>query len=227
MPSNGTDADAGQPSQGVRSVITLLLFFHLFSAFGLLVAGQIPVNRDDGRLLAQRFSQAFSPYGQLLNIESRARFYLTHGTSDDVDHRLEYLPEGASPSDQNAWVLVTNGPQGTLPHLRLQYLTDTIAYYAEPERNAEDSAAYVASSVGSYLRNQLGVKAQELRVRKHNLQELKAFDEGEVFLRDPNYAGYFREVYRAKILDFGNGEVRVQKVEDKGQVAPATRGQNQ
>src|SRR4051812_23018931 len=127
--NRGSDSEAGQPSQGIRSVVTLVLFFHLFCAFALLVAGQIPTNRDDGALLAQKLARRMSAYGQLLNFDTSARFYLTQHTPDDENLRLESLPAGASPTDSAAWISLTTGTKGTLPYLRNQNLADTIAYF--------------------------------------------------------------------------------------------------
>lgn len=210
------------PSETVRSTVSLLIAIHLLCLLIILVAAQSPRGSADSNSLLQRLGRTLGVYGQNFHFETHARLHLTHGTYDDVDHRIEYLAVGAKPTPDAEWLLLSAGIKGTDRYQRFQRLADLLAYSVD--REDDDTAAIIAASVGKHLHSQLGIKTSHLRVRKHILQSRTDLAETNEARRNPNDLSYFRETYRAQILDLGKGDFRVQKIEERGQVAPATRG---
>ena len=200
----------------VRSVASLALFIHLFCLALVLTSNQA------ASPLQQRLLFVFRPYTQLLNFDvSYTRFDYTQETIDDADQRIEYLPAGKSNSEASDWVHLTAGVPGSDRLQRFQRLAGVMSYFAS--REDDGTTAVIAAALGAHLyRN--GEPIDEIRIRRHVLQTPDQVQGTSVAERDPNSSMYFQDVYRAQVIDGGDA---VQKVEERGQVAPPTRASGQ
>lgn len=214
MPARDRDDSTTSTLQSVGSV---LLFAHLFFVAVALAANQAPSN------LQRRLLSVFRPYVRLLNFDvTFHRFFLTHATALDAEHRIEYLPQGADPSDAAAWVPVEAGVRGSDRLARYQRLADMFALLG-----AEDDgtiAAEIASSISTSIQRVDEQPVEQIRSRRHLLQSPDEVAGINTTRRDPFDPSYFQEVYRAQVLDLGGERLGVQKVEARGQVAPSVSG---
>jgi hypothetical protein len=210
-------SQASEWNQTQRSIASLVLFIHLFCLGVALTANQAPSP------LQERLLYVFRPYTQLLNFDvSFIRFDLTQETGDDADQRIEYLPENKDPANPADWVLLGSGARGTDRWQRYQRLAGVMSFFAAREDDA--TAAVFASAIATHLHQQQGVAIDQIRVRRHLLQSPDQVRGADVAQRDPSSPNFFQEVYRAQVID---GGAAVQKVEERGQVAPPTRASGQ
>lgn len=209
-----SDSPDWNPTQ--RSIASLVLFIHLFCLGVALAANQAP------SALQERLLYVFRPYTQLLNFDvSFIRFDLTQETGDDADQRIEYLPENKDPANAADWVLLGQGPRGSDRWQRFQRLAGVMSFFASREDDA--TTAVFASSIATHLHQQ-GITIDQIRLRRHLLQTPEQVRGADSAQRDPDSASFFQEVYRAQVID---GGAAVQKVEERGQVAPPTRASGQ
>jgi hypothetical protein len=217
------EADCGLPGQSVRTPVTLVIFIHLFCVAVALYGRQAPVVYPSDGMLKDRLRDKLSFYGQTLGFETAARFDLTQATLMDVDHRIEYLPKGEDPANNANWQLLSQGMRGSDRYQRSQRLADVLAFLGTLEEDEQRSV--LATNIGMFLLHQQSTPIDYLRSRRHLLQRPEDLT-GTPSQQDPNDATRFQEVYRAQLIDFGNGLLRPQRVEERGQVAPPTKGRN-
>lgn len=221
MKSVDKSAKTGAPdspgaSSPLQSAGSVLLFGHLFFLVVAMSANQAP------SALQERLLSVFRPYVRLLNFDvSYTRFHLTHAAVVDAEHRVEYLPAGASPQDNDAWVLMTAGARGSDRLARYQRLGDLLAMLGSGDDGT--ASALIASAVGTNLTRE-GNPVEQIRSRRHLLQDPEDLSGVDTSRRDPNDASFFMEVYRAQVLDLGGARLGVQKVEQRSQVAPSVSG---
>ncbi|MFO0902588.1 MAG: hypothetical protein U0939_06285 [Pirellulales bacterium] len=200
----------------VRSIASLALFVHLFCLALVLTSNQA------ASPLQQRLLFVFRPYTQLLNFDvSYTRFDYTQETIDDADQRIEYLPEGKSNAQASDWVHLTAGSPGSDRLQRYQRLAGVMSFFAS--REDDGTTAVIAAAIGTHLYRH-DEPIDEIRVRRHVLQTPDQVRGTSVAERDPFDPMFFQDVYRAQVIDGGEA---VQKVEERGQVAPPTRASGQ
>ena len=213
---NSSGSRSGEAPLG-RSLASVVLFIHCFCLAVSLTANHAPSS------LQERLLYVFRPYTQLLNFDvSFVRFDLTQETADDADQRIEYLPEGRDAADAQAWTLLQAGSRGSDRQHRYQRLAGLMSFFGAREDDA--TTAVFASSVATHLDRQRHEPIDQIRVRRHLLQAQEQVQGTEVNQRDPNHASFFQDVYRAQVIE---GGAAVQKVEERGQVAPPTRASSQ
>lgn len=201
---------AGAPlGAGTQSLLSLLIFCHLFCVLVALSGNLLP------SALQSRLLRFFSPYTQLLNFDlNYTPMHLTHGSLDDVDHRLEVLRVGEDENDASAWIALPEaGPRRGERYQRYQRLAAAMAFSAD-----RDTAGLLARSVAGNVWHQDGVKPKQIRCRKHLLQGMDVVSGGTPEQRDPASALYFREAYRANVIVTSDGQVEVIRAEETGQV---------
>jgi len=218
MHSESTPGESATTSNSTaRSIASLALFIHLFCLAVALTANQAPSP------LQERLLFVFRPYTQLLNFDvSFVRFDLTQETADDADQRIEYLPEGQAVTDADAWVLLSGGIRGGDRQHRYQRLAMLMSFFGA--REDDSTTAVLASAVATHLYQQRTEPIDQIRVRRHLLQspdQVRGIDASQ---RNPSSPAFFQDVYRAQVIE---GGVAVQKVEERGQVAPPTRASGQ
>jgi hypothetical protein len=153
-------------SPQVRSLISLLLFMHLFCVFFCLFSVYAP-SRFQQRLLG-----VLSPYTQSMNIDlDYAPYYLTRDTLLDEtfntfqerEYRVEVLPHGADATDAASWIKLGENWWGTGPsYRRLQRLA-----FLPVGSTAEERQSAIALSLARLGEQQIGQPVARLRVRQH------------------------------------------------------------
>ena len=200
---NDPDALASKPQMDTaRSVISIFLFIQLFVVFVCLSANFAPSTAQ------QRLLRFFQPYTQLLNFElDGTRYFLTHATIRDVDHRIEILPNSESDSSDNSWQTISRGLQGSERYHRYQRLADTMAFFQEDEA----TTALIAEAVAHCYASQQATTVGQLRCRQHTLQSWEALDSPIPEQNDPQNPVYFAVIYRANVLTTSNDQIRILK----------------
>lgn len=191
------------PSDNTRAFVSLLLFIHLFIVLICLAANLIPSE------LEMRLLQLFQPYAQLLNFDlDGTRYYLTHATENDVDHRWEVLPVELGDGTGEGWQVLRQGLRGSERYLRYQRFADALAYAAE----SDELPSLMAEGVARHYERQLQIPLQEVRCRRHALQsfEVAASAEGTDDSANP---AYLSDIYRAQVVASESGPIRVLKRE--------------
>lgn len=207
------------PPATVRTTISLVLFAHFFSVF-VAIYGGISPGRDGDQNLKERLRGVVAPYSQALNFESTARFYLTHATAEDAEYRIEYLPEGADPTDNRQWKILTVGQPGTERFHRQQRLAEILGGFGDAQN--DDGAAILVASLGDALHSQSGTEVAQIRCFRHLLQDQQDVRGASVDRRNPDDRSFFDEVYRAQLKRLRSGKLLVRRVGETGQEAPVT-----
>ena len=209
--------DTGTIQPTGRPVLSLLLFIHLFFVTIALAGNHFP-SALEGRLVG-----LFSPYLRTLNFDLNfTPYYLTLGTVDDQDHRIEVLPAGEDPANNAQWVRVSDTHwRGGERYHRYQRLAASMAFFGE--RQQDNLCALFARSVAENFLNQRHIEPRQVRCRRILPQDRSAVTGGTPEQRDPLSDAYFAEVYRANAIVDGS-TVSVVKVEDAGQVARPDAG---
>ena len=203
-------SDAVEWPPWARVTVSLLLFAHLFFVFVALAANVAP-SRLQQRLLAR-----FSFYTQLLNLDLNfAPLYLTHASIDDVDHRLELLPEGRNADVEGDWVVLPDvGVRGSDRYERYQRLARGVVFFAarrsdrgsgaggrvelpQPARHSAAASPLSPTSASGLEHDRAGTSAQ----------------------RDPNDPSYFRVAYDASFVVSRDGAVSVVKLAEADELA--------
>ena len=223
-----------QPSQGVRTALSLLLFVHLFC-----VLSAVGSNHQTQSPLQQRLLLKLRFYTQLLNFDlGNTPYHLTSGELD-ADHLVELQlidaggesetivlpggparaePRGEAPTGGAIAGTFRTGPRSGNRYKRFQLLADRMAYFAE---NEEDNATGLfAHAIARHFFAARGARRGVIRSRQHELQSMEAVDDGRRQQVDPYSAFYYRTLYEADVLQEGNGPVKLVKRAAIGEVAP-------
>jgi len=210
-------AASSGPSQGVRSIVSLVLFLHLFCVFVALSTVYAPSE------LSLSFLRILRPYTQLLNFDLFVSYQLTIEAPVDVDHRIEVLPARKDENDALAWrVLPDVGLRGGERRLRYERLGELMDLF--DGQGGENQVALMSASVGTYFLNHEHTRPKQIRLRRHTLVSIDAYtNQGTRELRDPNSAMYFSVVYAANaVIDDDLHRVDVVKIDAAGEVARPT-----
>jgi hypothetical protein len=208
---------AASGNSALYSLASILIFAHLFCVFVALSANLSP------SLLQGRLLNVFRPYLQLLNFDPDfTPFHLTHATEDDVDQRWEVLPADKAPTQAEDWLVLPGGGfRGSERHKRLQRLAKVGSAYAAAENDA--ATAELATSISRFFLSTYDVPAQQVRCRRHLLQDWEVFDRREA-PPSPFDESYFRTSYAARILIGDDGRISVVKISERRETAlPDTR----
>lgn len=205
---------AGLPSQGLRTALTLLLMWHLFAvavALGSNFGTESPLRS------ALRRAPLVEPYLQLLDMDIAYDVRWTDGSETDQDHAL--IVESAEKSDGQP--VVVQFPADDLQpgqrRRRLQMLAYHLAEQAQQENDALVSE--IPQAVGAKVLADLGVKQVKLRCRAHDVQTPVDASAADRARSNPNAPRYYRDVYQANVFDSGK-ETLVMKIEQRRDVAP-------
>lgn len=191
-------------SDHLRAGISLALFAHLSVVLVCLAANLAP------SALEQRLLQVFQPYAQLLNFDlDGTRYFLTHATIRDVDHRIEVLPATAVSDEDDQWAVLRRGMRGSERYHRYQRLAESMAFFQEND----DVTSLLAEAVARYYARHENAPLRELRCRQHVLQSWDAVGSPSPTVRDPDSSEYFVVLYRANVIGGSRGPFRIVKRE--------------
>jgi hypothetical protein len=192
------------PSENTRALISIAIFAHLFVVVVCLAANLAPST------LEQRLMQFFQPYAELLNFDlDGTRYYLTHATIRDVDHRIEVLPAEAANDGEDQWVPLARGLRGGERYHRHQRFADAMSFFQDDEA----MTALMAEGVARCCTVLDAAPVREVRLRQHLLQSPEAVRDDVPAQRDPDAANYFALLYRAHVVIGDRGQIRVLKRE--------------
>jgi hypothetical protein len=207
-----TNADTPQTTSWKRSLVSVLIFAHLFCAFVALSVGFMPSP------LGMRFLERMGPYTQVLCLDPRfAHPQLTVGTteanrefSDDLAFDV-YLPE-------SKLTLPTAGVgQWSGANRRYCQIALAIARAADRETENEAAAAVLARGVALEAMDAAGADRATLEVVRWRSQS-NILEPNEAV--DPNSPSYRELLYTVDVFRKSDGKVVVAKRSPKRDVAP-------
>jgi hypothetical protein len=204
-------------SSPVRTLISLLIFIHLFGV-SLALLSYTAASPIEQRVLE------ILPYLKVLDIDpihtypSLARWHLTHSMPNDVDFSVEVTAVLSDGGTQT----VTIPPPGLWPAQRLRRYQSLANVMGTLVENEDFESLLPKAIAGSILR-QAGSKRGTIRIVAHDLPTMEDMTSSRPERRDPNNAAYRRRVYEAQVL-VGKDSVNLLKTSAAGEVAPVERG---
>jgi hypothetical protein len=200
-------------SPETRSLVSLLIFAHLFALF----VGVTTYTRPSD--LQLRLHGLFAPYLRNLHFTAHqvsypvARYYLTHALPTDVDFTCQVdfnTPDGSA---QEVTI-----PRGDLQPLirarRYQAIANAAGTMADPEAN-EDLASVLPKALAGAILKQHGAAQGNIRVRAHYIPQIEDMVEVAAGRRTPP----INDIYEAKVFVTGNS-IELLKKANKLEVAP-------
>ncbi|HQU45336.1 MAG TPA: hypothetical protein PK867_21145 [Pirellulales bacterium] len=210
-----TEQDASLPAEWKRTLVSFLIFLHLF-ALGVAVLS----NWNPSPLaLRLRRVPLVKPYLEYLALDqSYVPLYgLTFGMTEDADVVAEIDLNLADGSKQS----FTLPAAGLAPRQRWRRdarLVETAADMTGDDfRNVE---SLLPQAIASHFVAEHGAKGGTIRLRRHALQSMEAMSSSNPKERDPFDPSHYSQVYEARILVSG-GQVQLLKSEAAAEVAPA------
>src|SRR6185295_18151374 len=97
--SRPTEAPPPLPPQGVRTVLSLLLFLHLFSLAVVVVCYGNPLGIEEQASLSRRLLDVLSPYVETFNLNLGHRYQVSTPPNTAVDPIARYYLTRSFPSD--------------------------------------------------------------------------------------------------------------------------------
>jgi len=204
-------------SSETRSLVSLLIFAHLFALF----VGVTTYTRPSD--LQLRLHGLFGPYLRNLHFTAHqvsypvARYYLTHALPTDVDFTCQVDFTASDGTEQQATI-----PPADLQPLirarRYQAIANAAGTMADPEAN-EDLASVLPKALAGALLKQHGATQGTIRIRANYIPQIEDMAEVAAGRRSPPT----NDVYEAKVFFTGNS-VELLKKASKLEVAPAEPG---
>ena len=200
--------EAARPSEPFRTVASLLLCIHLFC-----ISLAVWANFSPSPLLYDVLDR-LRAYTTLLNFNlNYTPYHLTHGTVEDVDDRIEVLPQGKDAAQAEQWIALPDvGWRGSDRYKRYQRLAEVMSYYAQDE----ERSARLASSVAEHFLSVANIQPAQIRSRKHLLLTMQ--DYAAAGEPDPDGPQQWLTPYAANVVISGD-EVEVIAVSEQGEVA--------
>lgn len=204
-------------SPQTRSLVSLLIFVHLFALF----VGVTTYTRPSD--LQLRLHELFSPYLRNLHFTAHqvsypvARYYLTHALPTDVDFTCQVDFTAPGGAEQQ----LTIPPAGLQPLIRArryQAIANAAGTMADPEAN-EDLASVLPKALAGAVLKQHGAAQGTIRVRAKYIPQIEDMAEVAAGRRTPPT----NDVYEAKVFITGNS-VELLKKANKLDVAPVHPG---
>ena len=218
-------ADLQLPSEGVRSVITLLVFIHLFILFASAFAStQVSSDLFRGLFNAPGFSQ----YMGLLHMGSYS-FHLTHDSDFDKDHNceivLDWRGDLAEDSDEFRALkkIELYDEQGTFPPTRRRRF-QRLAYFAAENTGDPVSESRLPLAIARHLLAEQKVDKghHRFRLRQQDIRLPKFFLNEQPSPEDPYDESLYSNIYQADVTFF-KGKARISKISQSRETAPVDR----
>ncbi len=239
MSSQPTDDDQdkfqqecpGAPSPGVRTVISLLLFVHLF-ALGAAIAGNFGAQSGLRRKLHEDVP-LIRPYLRILNMDRSFANESTmiYNTSEDFDHFVDILLNtplsfGNTREEiaklEKIDLMPTDAWPGVRRH-RYWMLAMNLAML-EPDE-ARGSVLPQALASGMLRAHNIKEGTHRFRCRAQQAMSMSDYRAEDPALRDPNNPNYFFSAYEASLTESG-GKWNLIKQESRGEMTQGRRVQS-
>lgn len=212
------ETSPGMPEEWVRSVLSLVIFIHLFCC-GVAMCANFGRSGLEDRLL-----DVLAPYMQFVHQDlGYAQYQLTNGYPDS-DAFLEFQPVDATGKNAGDLVrLPSSGLPGTLPYAREQQLAARMAQYAAAGDDGNAYLSEMARTVGASALRQHGWTHLLIRVRRHLTQPISFSIATPPLPADPNDPRYFETAYEATVWFDEDGSVLLNKKEAASETAPVSQ----
>ena len=194
----------GFPSPGMRTLLTLFLFFHFFAILAG-IAGNFGARSGLRRQL--RASPGVQPYLHTLGIDTGYGYGLISNTADDLDHLCEIVVnppiqfEGAADEMENVQKinLIPDAARAWGMQKR-RYLTLASWLAALQGDNNEEANLVSAIAGGMLQRAEVESGTHRFFCRVQQTQDMISLDEIEPELQNPNHPRWFDTVYDADLI---------------------------
>jgi len=212
------DGDAGMPSQGVRTVVSFLLFLHFFAVAIGIASSWSPSPLTE----AVRKVPTVAPYLELLWLDTSyfPLHRLTQGNLEDTDDLVEIEIQAAGGSKTRA----TFPSDDIWPNQRYRRYA-RFAEHLAGLADIDSLASLLPQDVAVHFAGDADPKKVKgtLRCRRHKMLDLSDATSSDRTVRDPYSERLYEDVYRADVRQF-RGQIQVRKIEAKGENAPAAGG---
>lgn len=201
-------------SSEVRSLVSLLLFIHLFVVFVAVTT----YTRPSG--LQERLHELFSPYLRTLHLSAFpvtypfARYHLTHALPTDVDFTCEVDYKG--PEGRQTVTIPERPLWPRIRQRRYQALANAAGALTDEEADEDLGGILPRAIAGSVLKSH-GATEGTFRCRAHYLALIDQMTEVDAGRRGP--LENFRVTYEAQVISSG-GTVELLKKSTTLEVAP-------
>lgn len=191
----------GFPSSGVRTLITLLLFFHFFAVLAG-IAGNFGARSG----LRRELRSVLQPYLQTLSMDTGYDYSLIYNTTDDWDHTCQIVlnPPANFTGEGNEFdnvEIIELMPDNAWPGMRRRRYLSLASSLAMLEGEDNEEANLVAALAGGMLRKaSIDKGAHRFRCRAQETQPLVGLEEIEPEMRDPNNPRWFFTLYDADLV---------------------------
>jgi hypothetical protein len=214
VPTNATTSpDGGQPSEGVRSLVSFLIFLHLFALLIGIFSNEVPSQLEMalGRLPGLR------QYRQVLGMDLPYTFYFTRGNEPggelDIDYTLTATLKGADGATETIEL-----PSADMwPHQRFhryQALAKQLAMFASETAPEPRNLELLTQAVAGGLLRAYDAQAVEIRCRGELTPPVMEEYQPEQDTRDK-----FRDAYDVRAF-LADGQVELLKKEPARDTAP-------
>jgi hypothetical protein len=209
------------PSQGVRTLVSLLLFAHLFALLAAMLSN--PQDRMSSRLLNKLGNVPFlSAYTEALWMESAYDFFYTYGNNEFVialgtDHQIEADLSFADGRTETLHI-PDDSRFPRLSYQRVQNMCNNAARMV----GQQGAEAIVPAAVAEGILRATGADAVTLRLKRRLMQTMDLVSSSSSAARNPYDRRYAQVIYTG-YAQMRNGRVDYRKLEDAGG-ASTTRG---
>jgi hypothetical protein len=222
MPSPATPAKNDDGSDALRSLISLVLFIHLFC-----VAVVLSSNFRRSTLQA-RLVSLFAPYTQFLHFDPDfTPYYYTLGRASDDDTwvAIDLYADANLPVNAQPLIKTVKLHDGTSAWLgsrrRCLQLAQMVAASADPESENDDITSEIAKPVGTWLIRQTNNGRAVVRCVRRMSQPYDLATLNPGFPADrPTDAAYDATLYEADVWIDEDGIPQVQKRVSRAEAAP-------
>lgn len=220
----------GGPSLGVRTAISLFLFFHLFALF-VTFAGNFGVRGSyalSGLRRKLHENTGLRYYLQLLDMDTSYANAMIYNTVEDFDHSIDILLDtptsiGLEPEDFAKLEKIELMPAGAWPGARRRrfWMLALNTALNEGNQDLEPILPYALAN-GMFHAHGTEDGTHLFRCRAQRPMSRGEYEAEDPALRDPNHRSYFFSVYEASLLKSGD-TLGLSKQESSGEMTQSRR----
>ena len=212
-----SSGDSELPSEGLRTVISFLLFVHLFALGVAIASNAAPVSALRRQLRDVPFVR---PYLQLFQMDLGYNFHLTYSEEFDTDHFFE-LELGGQQASGPETTKILLPPSGLRPPIRRDRYHN-LALNAARLMGDDQFESLLPKAIAKRLLAEANVTegTHRIRCRRHYLLTRAMVGSTDPRVRDPFAAGRYGTVYEADVFFDDQGELQIVKTASASETAP-------
>jgi hypothetical protein len=211
--SSTTLSDATQPSEGVRSLVSFLIFVHLFALVVGIVSNEVPSQLE----IALARLPLLRPYRQLLAMDLPYSFYFTRGNDPGGELDIDYMFTATVKRPDGSTESVEFPSADMWPHQRFhryQTLARQIAVFAGEDAPQPEKLDHLVQAIAGGLLHGYGGHSVELRCRGQLTPPAM-----DLYQPDQDTRDNYRPAYEARAF-LADGQVELLKKEPARDTAP-------